>query len=76
MRAVFVAGDYPASLARLYAWSPDEAIPEFYTDPQVFVSLHADMADLAVPDWAADPADFVRRHRCALPRHAGSRDRA
>ena len=76
MRAVFVAGDYPASLARLYAWSPDEAIPEFYNDPQVFVSLHADMADMAVPDWAAGPADFVRRHRCVLPRHAGFRDRA
>ena len=63
VRAVFIAGEYPATLRRLYSWSPDEAIPEFYTDASVFDSLHDDMPSLQVPEWAADAQDFVRRHR-------------
>ena len=63
MRTNFVAGEYPASLARLFAWSPDEAIPEFFCDPTIFTSLHEDMVDLAVPEWAAGAEDFVKRHR-------------
>ena len=63
MRAVFIAGEYPATLRRLYSWSPDEAIPEFYTDASVFESLHDDMPSLQVPEWAAHTQDFVRQHR-------------
>lgn len=63
VRTVFVGGDYPASLSRLYAWTPDEAIPEFYTDPLIFHSLLGDLPDLEVPEWAADASDFVTRHR-------------
>jgi len=65
VRAAFQAREYPASIARLVAWTPDEAIPEFFSDPAVFASLHPQMADLAVPAWAAGPADFVARHRWA-----------
>ncbi|KAK9831842.1 hypothetical protein WJX81_000569 [Elliptochloris bilobata] len=66
VRAAFQPREYPASVARLVAWTPDEAIPEFFSDPAVFTSHHAQMADLAVPAWAAGPADFVARHRAAL----------
>lgn len=63
VRPRFQPQEYPASLTRLYNWSPDEAIPEFYTDPLVFESIHPELLDLAVPDWAASPQDFVVRHR-------------
>jgi len=63
VRTVFVAGEYPATLGRLYDWSPDEAIPEFYADASVFESLHDDMPSLQVPDWAVDAQDFVQQHR-------------
>lgn len=67
VRPQFQPQEYPASLTRLYNWSPDEAIPEFYTDPTVFESIHPELLDLALPDWAASPQDFVTRHRCVPP---------
>ena len=63
VRPQFQPQEYPATLTRLYNWSPDEAIPEFYTDPAVFESIHPELLDLAVPDWAASAQDFVTRHR-------------
>ena len=66
VRSVFEPNEYPASMPRLYAWTPDEAIPEFYCDAAVFASRHERMADLAPPSWAADASDFVARHRAAL----------
>lgn len=65
VRSSFAANEYPASMQRLYEWSPDECIPEFYTDASVLQSLHAEMPDLAVPSWADDAADFVQKHRHA-----------
>ncbi|KAH8057805.1 hypothetical protein JL722_6344 [Aureococcus anophagefferens] len=44
VRANFVAEHYPATVERLYAWTPDEAIPEFFCDPSsdaVSSNLHA-----------------------------------
>lgn len=46
MRSDLVAEEYPKSLARLYSWTPDECVPEFYTDPGVFRSAHADITGL------------------------------
>eukprot|EP00013_Stygamoeba_regulata_P001477 CAMPEP_0177633036 /NCGR_PEP_ID=MMETSP0447-20121125/2620_1 /TAXON_ID=0 /ORGANISM="Stygamoeba regulata, Strain BSH-02190019" /LENGTH=322 /DNA_ID=CAMNT_0019134663 /DNA_START=240 /DNA_END=1204 /DNA_ORIENTATION=- len=40
VRARFEPQEYPASMERMYQWSPDECIPEFYTDPTIFVSIH------------------------------------
>ena len=75
MRSNFVAAHYPATVARMYEWSPDEvrvaevetvprsftlcgaqAIPELYTEPRIFRSLHRarGLDDLAVPAWCAD----------------------
>lgn len=36
VRATFRPREYPASLAAMYHGSPDEALPEFYSDPSVF----------------------------------------
>ena len=64
VRPQFQPQEYPASLTRLYNWSPDEAIPEFYSDASVFESIHPELLDMTLPDWAASPHDFVTRHRC------------
>ncbi|RLN95826.1 hypothetical protein BBJ28_00000723 [Nothophytophthora sp. Chile5] len=75
VRGNFQAQEYPASLARMFQWTPDECIPEFYTDATVFRSLHgAAMADLQVPSWRQEGAEddedeltaFVRCHRAML----------
>jgi hypothetical protein len=63
VRSTFVPGEYPGSIEALYGGTPDEAPPQFYTDPDVFRSLHGGMADLAVPSWAGSPEEFVRVHR-------------
>ena len=65
VRATFAANEYPSTMQRLYQWSPDECIPEFYSDPQIFISTHAEMAAMQPPLWATDAEDFVARHRQA-----------
>nr|XP_004298261.2 PREDICTED: probable inactive serine/threonine-protein kinase lvsG isoform X1 [Fragaria vesca subsp. vesca] len=66
VRSVYEPNEYPSTMQRLYQWTPDECIPEFYCDPQVFSSLHAGMTDLAVPSWAGGPEEFIKLHCEAL----------
>lgn len=73
VRQAWVPQGYSASMALMYEWTPDECIPEFYTDPSIFRSIHDDLPDLAVPPWAASPAAFVDLHMQALESDAVSR---
>lgn len=68
VRTNFQASEYPASMERLFSWSPDECIPEFFQDGQPIVSsVHEGMPDIALPEWANnDWATFVAHHRAAL----------
>ncbi|KAG9459916.1 hypothetical protein H6P81_004424 [Aristolochia fimbriata] len=74
VRSVYEPNEYPSNMQRLYQWTPDECIPEFYCDPQVFVSLHSGMNDLAVPPWATSPAEFISMHQAALESSRVSRE--
>ncbi|KAK6146264.1 hypothetical protein DH2020_020133 [Rehmannia glutinosa] len=66
VRSVYEPNEYPSNMQRLYQWTPDECIPEFYCDPRIFCSLHSGMPDLAVPSWAGSPEEFIKLHRDAL----------
>ncbi|KAL3641861.1 hypothetical protein CASFOL_012676 [Castilleja foliolosa] len=66
VRSVYEPNEYPSNMQRLYQWTPDECIPEFYCDPRIFYSLHSGMPDLAVPSWAGSPEEFVKLHRETL----------
>ena len=37
-----------SSMPRMYQWTPDECIPEFYCDPDTFISLHDNMSDIGM----------------------------
>ena len=53
-------------MPRMYQWTPDECIPEYFSDPSVFVSQHANMEDITLPAWCSAPAEFIRWHRAML----------
>ncbi|CAL8346441.1 unnamed protein product [Arctogadus glacialis] len=66
VRSQWEPNEYPASMERMQSWTPDECIPEFYTDPSIFRSVHADMPDLDVPAWCSSYEDFIEVHRGML----------
>ncbi len=67
VRRNWVPNEYPRSIDRLYMWTPEECIPEFYCDPSIFTSIHEDLPDLKVPDWCNGSAvEFIRTHRLLL----------
>ena len=44
----------------------DEAIPELYTEPEIFRSIHADLEDLELPSWTRDAEEFCVWHQTRL----------
>lgn len=67
VRRNWVPKEYPISMNRLYMWTPEECIPEFYCDSSIFKSIHDDLPDLQVPDWCNNSvSEFIRMHRLLL----------
>lgn len=68
VRADFVSQHYPSNIARMFDWTPDECIPEFFVDASVFASLHRaiGMADVSFPPWCPDSSAFIAYHRALL----------
>uniref|UniRef100_A0A1A8BMJ3 WD repeat-containing protein 81 n=1 Tax=Nothobranchius kadleci TaxID=1051664 RepID=A0A1A8BMJ3_NOTKA len=66
VRSQWEPNEYPATMERMQSWTPDECIPEFYTDPLIFCSIHPDMPDLDVPSWCKSNEEFIEVHRHLL----------
>ena len=67
VRSKFKSDEYPANMQKMYSTSPHEAIPEFYSDQNVFKSIHPELlADVILPSWAATPEEFIQIHQALL----------
>ena len=74
VRTNWVANEYPPSMERLYHWTPDECIPQFFSDSRIFESIHPDLPDLELPSWTRSAEEFIEWHRSVLESEAVSLD--
>lgn len=72
VRSNWVANEYPSSMERLYHWTPDECIPQFFSDATIFESVHEDLPDLELPPWTTSAEEFIQWHRSVLESDAVS----
>lgn len=72
VRTNWVANEYPSSIERLYQWTPDECIPQFFSDSSIFESIHPDLPDLELPSWTHSAEEFIKWHRSVLESEAVS----
>ncbi|GIL63865.1 hypothetical protein Vafri_17729, partial [Volvox africanus] len=66
VRSHFEPREYPPSVEAMLARTPDECLPQLYTDAQIFRSIHPELPDLQLPEWASSPQEFIRWHRALL----------
>ncbi|KAI9190178.1 hypothetical protein H9P43_001611 [Blastocladiella emersonii ATCC 22665] len=66
VRVRFTPSEVPTTAEAMYAWTADECIPEWFSDPSIFRSAHPDMPDLELPPWAKSPEELVAKHRALL----------
>ena len=66
VRPRWVPEEYPSSIEKMYIWSPDECIPEYFADPLIFKSIHPDLPDLAIPMWCSSHEELIAVHRGVL----------
>jgi len=80
VRSRFEPMEYPSSLARLYAWTPDEAIPEHYVGSATARSLPSNIAaglndlNLALTDSKESSRARAQRPAASKPKNAQTRD--
>lgn len=74
VRTTWVANEYPSNMERLYHWTPDECIPQFFSDTSIFESIHSDLPDLGLPSWTPSAEQFIDWHRTVLESEEVSRN--
>ncbi|GMH94181.1 hypothetical protein TL16_g12831 [Triparma laevis f. inornata] len=67
VRGDFVKEHYPSCFERMFSFSPDECVPEFYWDEGILETKHEGLLpSITVPEWCESGAEFIKYHRGLL----------